>query len=445
LAGTEAKDLANFIVEPVGTNINSPTTFTVRKKFQDLESTTSYTTSQVTTMFDDIMDQMSRPTGSSSNMKGGLLYLKNGTYLLNSGGIVVSDTTDDQDVSVRIIGETRDNTILKANTGMAETKIVETYCTLDVENVTFDGDSTATVQGLSPNSSSIATKILKVKNCKFTNINDFDIWMGHNQAAFEISECIFENHRSVNDQVACECINWGRIHDNVFDKTTGELNGENLTSGTLFNCDIYNNYINRTTHDDGGISLEPFDTNDNYANCHIHGNTLINAGIKFGGGNLGNTRTYRNIVIDSNSLYGGGIAALGPDIADHSTQVKEFSISNNTIMNPYKHGVVVTNTAGIGFVRNNTIYNANVGLDTIDFDKGGIYAVNSIDLVCESNSIYMGVTSPADAHFSPYGIKYENSVNFTLRDNRILNRTLGNESYVSLGSHTGTKLISHSL
>jgi hypothetical protein len=55
MAGTVAKDLGNFIVERLGTNIISPTSFIVRKKFEDVETSTSYSTSQVSTMFNDIM------------------------------------------------------------------------------------------------------------------------------------------------------------------------------------------------------------------------------------------------------------------------------------------------------------------------------------------------------------------------------------------------------
>ncbi len=57
----------------------------------------------------------------------------------------------------------------------------------------------------------------------------------------------------------------------------------------------------------------------------------------------------------------------------------------------------------------------------------------------------MGVVSPADADFSPQGIRYVDLVNPTIRNNRILNRTVANNSYESIGSHTGSALISRSL
>jgi hypothetical protein len=88
----EAKTFANFIVEPLGSDIHSPTGFTVRKSFQNVETTTTYTSSQVDTMFSDIMLEATRPTAHGfSNMKGALVYLKNGKYVPTTGQIDISD------------------------------------------------------------------------------------------------------------------------------------------------------------------------------------------------------------------------------------------------------------------------------------------------------------------------------------------------------------------
>jgi hypothetical protein len=442
MADVVAKDLATFIVEPVGSDINNPASFTVGKRFQDSETTTSYTSSQITTMFDDIMDEMSRPTASSSNMRGGLLCLNNGTYLLDSAGIDISDATDGPNVSVRIIGESRDKTILKCDTDLTNDKILQPACSLEVDGISFNGNGT-TMQAISPLTTTNAAKILKVRNCRFNNFADFDILIGHNQHEFDLSESIFENHQVSNDQCAFECIGWASIHDNYFEKTSGNLTGESLTTGTVFNCHIYNNIINRTTHDNGGISMEAFDVNDDNANVHIHSNMLINAGISIGSVGGPWSTTFRNVTIDSNALYGGGIRIVGPNTGDQSTQIKDWSVMNNTISNPYEHGIKAYRTAG-GIIRNNKIYNSNTGLDSITGSKGCLHLEDTIDVICEDNRIYMGVTSPESALFSPYGIKYIGGVNLTLRNNRIMNKTLANPSYTSSGSQTGTTLISRS-
>jgi hypothetical protein len=447
MAGTEAKDLGNFIVEPLGTNINSPTSFIVRKKFQDVETTTTYSTSQVSTMFNDIMLEATRPTAhGSSNMKGGGVYLKNGTYLLDgTDGIQISDTTDDDNVSLRLIGESRDNVILKAGGITGTDRILQPFCSLGVENITFNGNSITDVYGIEPSASGTSSKIIKVKDCRFTNIEGFDILIGHNCTGVDVSECIFENHQNAEDNVAFECTGWARIYDNYFDRTAGTTTGSSLTSGTAFNVDIHDNIIKRVAGNIvHGISIETFDVNDNYENVFIHNNLVINGTIAYGSVGAYN-RTIKNLVIDSNVLYGGDIRILGPDSGSFSTQVKEFNIENNKIYNPYYRGILVQKTAGIGFVRNNTVYNSNIALDVTTFDKGCIYLQDMKDMICENNSIYMGVKSPDDALFSPYGIRYQDSTNLTLRNNRIINRTTANSSYEASDSHTGSVLISRSL
>jgi len=181
----EAKNEATFIVEPLGSNLDSPTSYQLRKRFQATDTTTNYSTANVSKMFDDIMDQMSRPTASNSSMKGGLLFLKNGTYTLNSVGIVAGDTTDGANVHVRIMGESRNSTIIKSGSGFPQ--LLYQVCDLDVENITFDGNSVATISGISEDSSIVPSKKLKVTNCKFTNIEGFDIILGKNQGNSGIS------------------------------------------------------------------------------------------------------------------------------------------------------------------------------------------------------------------------------------------------------------------
>jgi hypothetical protein len=127
----EAKGEATYIVEPTNSDIDASNGFTVRKRFKDTETTTTYTTN-VTTMFDDILDQMTRPTGSSSTMKGGLLFLKNGTYSLETSGIIASDSTDGANVHLRIIGESRERTIIKTGfTGSGD--MLMCGCSVDVD------------------------------------------------------------------------------------------------------------------------------------------------------------------------------------------------------------------------------------------------------------------------------------------------------------------------
>jgi hypothetical protein len=441
----EARNLATYVIEPVGADIHDPDSFTVRQIFQGNETTSNYTPSEVWKMFDDIMFQMTNPTISGSNMRGGLLYLKNGTYTLNADeqGILVGGDTDGATVSCKIVGETKENTRLNAINGMSENELIKPFCTLEVESITFngDGENGATGVGINPYFGTVPTKILRVKNCRFTNFGDFDIKIDENTRGFELSECQFDNHQIDNDQVAIRVSEWAQIHDNLFDKTTGVDEGEMLTSGELYNADIYNNILKRTTNNGNGISTEGFDVDNE--NIHIHNNTLVNCDISVGSYNE-YTATFRNVVVDSNTIFGGSIRIDGTNPGDYSDQIRNWSITNNNLFNSYRTGIEVYHTAGIGFVRNNTICNSNAVLGGTD-TSGCISLEGVNDCICENNSIYMGVTSPENAAFSPFGIKYNISENLTLRDNKIINRTVANPSYIESGSHTGTKLISRSL
>jgi len=71
---------------------------------------------------------------------------------------------------------------------------------------------------------------------------------------------------------------------------------------------------------------------------------------------------------------------------------------------------------------------------------------NTGKVICEYNTLFMGVTSPENANYSSHGIRYENLSNFVIQRNRILNTTLApNPPYVSAGTHTGTKILSMDL
>jgi len=96
---------------------------------------------------------------------------------------------------------------------------------------------------------------------------------------------------------------------------------------------------------------------------------------------------------------------------------------------------------GFNTIRNNLIKNSNISLDVNVSSKGLIRLVRCTDTICENNSLYMGVKSPEDAKFSPYGIKYISMVNPTIRNNMTVNRTPANSSYIDKGGHTGNIVI----
>jgi hypothetical protein len=437
-----ATNEATFIVQPYGPDIDNPTGFVVRQRFQDRETIMNYGTCgrTVSEMFDDIVRNMTSPISGGTIMKGGLIFLKNGTYLLDHA-ISPGDSTNGDNVTVRLIGESRERTIIKAGSTPDE-HLLRSACSIDVENITFKGNPDVTFHGVSTNPDIIPNKILTVKNCRFTNINGFDIIIGHNQHGLDISECIFDNKQSIDDQMAFECTGYANIHDNIFDRTSGETTGESLTSGTAFNANIYNNIVIRQeNHISNAISLEAFLGNPNYQNIFVHNNLIHNGIINLGSNKRSWSTKFHNFVISSNIITRGGIAVQGPDHGDYINLFKDVAIENNQLLNSWQFGILLHKVGGYNTIRNNTIKNSNASLDTIDFNKGAIYLNKTIDTVCENNSIYMGEVSPPNSNYCPFGIKYVSLMNPTIVKNKILNKTPSNPSYVSSGRHSGKKLI----
>jgi hypothetical protein len=159
-------------------------------------------------------------------MKGALVFLKNGTYFLDSayGGIEVSDPTDGNNVSLRLIGESRQNTILKNRvSSTTDTQMLGAGCSIDIENITFNGNGLGPrVFGINTNANARSNKVLRVFNCRFTKMAGFGIIIGDNVYGLDVSHYRFDSFQSVQDidQVAFGCTGFAHIHDNYFDKTT---------------------------------------------------------------------------------------------------------------------------------------------------------------------------------------------------------------------------------
>ena len=274
-------------------------------------------------------------------------------------------------------------------------------------------------------------------------MNGFDIVLGHNMLGFELADSIFDNHRRSEDQVAFECTGWGKVYGNYFEKTTGTLTGESLTTGTyLHNAHIFNNFIKRTTYDNGGISIEAFNDGKDASNVHISDNLLVNAGISVGNAVELYIDTIRQVSIHNNTLYNGGIRILGSPTGSYSNNIKDVSIVGNTLFQPTDHGIQVIKVAGPIWVNNNVIHNSNTGSSSPGAN-GLIWMEDTTFGVIQGNSLMMDAN--ADTDVSPHGIKYVNGGDLTIINNRIVNRNATNPSYVKTGTQTGTNVISRSL
>ena len=423
-----------YVIEPTNANIDASNGFKVTKMFKGSTTSSTYTTN-VTTMFDDILDQMTRPTASSSTMKGGTLFLKNGTYTLETSGIIAGDSTDGANVHLRLIGESRERTIIK--TGFSGTgDSITPHCHLDVENITINGNNQADIGGINVNTGDVATKILKVKNCRFTNIHGFNIFCGDTTYGVDVSECTFDTSQVAEDLFALEASNFAHIHHNIFDRRAGVTDWEMLTSGSLKNANINDNIFLGLDHVNA-ISLEGFNAHNNYDNVLIHGNLCENTNIVIGSSGAW-SETFRNMAIMNNHLHGGTITVYGPSTGSYTDLIKYINIENNTLIDSWHGGINIVKVDGYCTVRNNSIKNSNISSDSFPNDKGGITLEKSRDVVCTNNFIYMGVVSPEDADVSPYGIKHIDLINPTIINNRVVNRTVANPDIVSEGTNTGT-------
>jgi hypothetical protein len=439
----EAKNLGTFTIEPVGADIYNPDSFMVRKRYQDTESTTTYTSSQGQTMFQDISDEF----GSGSTDIGCRIELKNGLYEIDTGvaayaSVEWSTVAEGDHVHFHIEGESRDGVIIRnVNPTSVESTMFLARSNLTLNNLTLDAADTgkvSLVQGYGQNN---GDAILEVRNCRLMRTTAFCTRTARPWAGFICENNIYEKPASDFDQIAIGVDKFARITNNYMDRTNGSYNGSgsSITAGGGNNIVVSGNQIKRNN---GlliyGISMEAW---DNYDSIFIHNNFVNNGRILIG--STGSwTVTYKNVFVTGNTLYQGGIYVQGPTTGDHTDKIKDVTVENNQLFDSWEAGIYLNKVGGFCTVRNNMIKNSNKSLTTFNGQQPLMLIESCIDPVVENNFLYMGVVSPEDPNFSGQGIRYVNLVNPTIRNNRILNRTIDNKSYLSIGKHTGSVLIS---
>jgi len=434
------KDLATYTIEP--TNEWAGTSgYEARKKYRDTDSVTHY--SSASTMFQTIFDDLGLSPGI-----GGLVYLKNGLYSLdtnvNGGNDVIDLSTDTADygagVQIDVTGENVNNVIIRNAVAGTDDNVMGSHCTSRWQNITFDGNNVGTdMTLLYAGHGSNDGRSLFVDNCKFTGANGADI-MTLTTDHVMVTNSIFENSQAgSNDMIAFEATKSGYIGGNTFNRQIGDDTGSCVSSGGCSNTVIANNRVLKAGGDDHGISMEAYTIN--YENVTISNNLVVNGKISVGGTGAYSV-TFRRMNISNNLLYGSTIHVLGPSSGDKTTQIKDVTVENNQIFDAWRGGIKVINTAGFTTVRNNTIKNSNLGSNSSTFDKGLIYIADATDVICENNRLIMEAN--ADTDINPYGIRYSDVTNAIIRGNRILNRNATNPSYTTTGAVT-TSSISRSL
>jgi hypothetical protein len=453
----EAKDLATFIIEAVGSDIMNPDTYLVRKRYQDTETTTGYANTAFCQALQDISDAFC----NSSTVYGCRIYLKNGLYEMkqatgtDAGLVTWSSAADGDHVNVYMEGETRDGVILRdIETTPEETptsQIFQVKCSFSINNLTLDGGGNLaggnTVNGIRAYGQTDGSPILEAYNCRFMNMYGTNLSAGTNWSTFIVENCIFEKPTQIADQVNCELAlaraGFIIVKNNFFDRTNGTYtgSGSSFTTGGAHDLLFTGNIVKRLSANavDYGVSLETF-WNHPSVNCTISNNIIDNGYVVIGqGGGAADQQAYQCWII-GNTLYQAGIKVEGP--AGAGDYVKNIFVENNILLDPWEKGILVANTGGFVTVRNNTIKNSNKSGVTFNGQQQLMYLQGATDLVVENNLLYMG--TGADPDLSPEGIRYGGLVNPTIRNNRIINRT-ANSPYFDSGGHSGTQLISRNL
>jgi hypothetical protein len=444
----EAKDIATFIIEPTGADIYAPTGFLVRKRFHDIETTTTYTSSQGQTLFQAISDS-GFCTGASA--QGCRIYLKNGLYSIGNelakgsgtGNLIeLSTTTDGSHVNVYLEGETRDGVIIRnTNTTMESTRIFLVRCNFDVRNLTMDGANSrvnSTFTSLIDHfGQSSGTPTLSVRDCRLMRANGSSVRTAGPWYAMIVENCIVEKPCEFHDQIDIGCSGYTQIRNNFCDRTNGTYTGSasTITAGGGGRIIVDGNIIKRNVGQTVfAISLEG--SFGSFDFCTISNNMIENGRIWIG--DIGSwSNTIKNVSVTGNKLYQGSIYVQGPTSGTYTDIVKGVMDENNQLFDSWEAGIHCDHVGGFCSIRNNTIKGSNKLGVTYSGQEPLIFLESSIDIVCEHNILYMGEVSPPDANFSPEGIRFNSLVNPYIRNNRIINRS-GHPSYVNNGSNSGT-------
>jgi len=434
-----ARQLPTYILEP--TNQWAGTSgYEARKIYRDAETITHY--SSAATMFQAIGDDL-----GTAPSTGGRIECKNGLYVIDTDigagnyHVKFSNNTDGAGIHIDLIGETRNNTIIRNSVSSGSlNRMFGFNCNTNLENITFDVNGVGTETACVVVESDATGKIgARVNNCKF---------MKHTGMGFQTYKtdwAIVTNNRFENtgtaadDQCALVCHEYGMITNNMFDKTVGEPIGSCLTFGECNNAVIANNVIVRPSNCYNGISLEAF---GDYHDVNVCNNVLTNGNILIGATGTW-AYTFKRININNNTLNGGDIQILGPDSGSHTTQMKDINVEGNWVQDAQEGGIRVFDAAGPTVIRNNFIRNTNMS----GSNPGAPYnsAINLRDgnkIICERNNIWMD--SNGDPDVNPNGIRFENIVDYWIQNNRIINLS-ANPSYTNGGGNSGTQIISKSL
>jgi parallel beta-helix repeat protein len=392
-------------------------------------------------MFQDMSDEF----GTGATDTGCRIQLKNGLYEIDQGTATQSlvewgNVAEGDHVHFHIEGETRDGVIIRnvSSTG-TNWRMFLARCNITLNNLTMDGanlgPSISLVEAYGQSNGDI---ILEARNCRFMRSTAFCNRTGDPTAGMICHHNIYEQPAAGQDQIAIGVTKFATIMDNYMDRTNGTyvLDGSSITAGGGNHIRISGNLIKRNPgYHSFGISIEGF---EDYDGVMIDHNIVENGWINIDVSDA--AYTSRRIKVIGNDVFQGGIRVLGPPSSP--TNAKYITVENNTIIDSDLFGIKIADTGGRSTVKNNLIVNSNRLLmaNASSIDIGLIRIVDVSDLEVTDNTLEMNVTSPANADYCWYGIRYESLTNCRIKRNEIINNTLANSSYSSVGTSTGCEI-----
>jgi hypothetical protein len=391
--------------------------------------------SNAKTLFQAVLDDMSKVATNPAAV-GGRLLVRAGTYTFD--GVVEISNSINASLHVSIEGEGMESTIIKNVTNT--THMFDPYCNTTFRGLWLDGNA-------------IGTQLIacgepvyvNVYDCRISRAMEISVWFGGMTSnvgglkGFNVDHCIFDDPRSINDQMAFTCSEFGNITNCRFDRTGASafLQGSNITSGGGKNVNIIGNSINRDPaqeYNGNAISLEAF--GNNYEHINIADNSIYKGPILISDSAV-TTETFKNISITGNMIYGNKIHLTGRPSGDYSNTIRNIVISNNVIDSPWDFGINISQIGGQVSIIGNILINSNRGLNSNAFDANGmIFAYVCNDIVITDNQLYMNDLTPGA---TPYGIALS-SVNKALVSNNLIHNLTTNPTFRDLGNNSNLRI-----
>ena len=369
---------------------------------------------------------------------GGLILLKSGTYTVNGLLAVGLSDHSHREVIIGMWAGNRETTIVKMDSAASLSNIFKCYCGIDFRNFTIDSNTKG--QHLIDQQEGYYTNI---ENIHFKPGPEIGLFTGGtNIRGLRVAHCYFDVTTSGFDQATMTAsgsnVEYMIYEGNYFNKLTGNLGGSSLTSAAMRNAIIKDNVIDRDPTDANqifGISLENF--GNNYQDVVIKNNIVNHGIIELGGSSPGGV-TWKNILIEGNTLRGGSIR-LDDNTGSTACLITGVSVVNNKFVNSSNEAFRYA-TTGNNVLRGNTFLEWNV--NGSDPNVGFASAIttqgttpNNLEVV--DNTFIQTLTG---TNQSAWAIRHVNDSNWSIHQNKFIKTNSGNGINNAVGTQVNCRI-----